>query len=95
MLKILCLVSPCSGYVRRKKSMFPGKFMWQLKVTGVSVLSLKSALALLEASASSSSMLPSSLPLEKKRVVGHVSGEGLAPIVSAYSRLILVDGTVL
>ena len=24
-----------------------------------------------------------------------VSGEGLAPIVSAYSRLILVDGTVL
>jgi hypothetical protein len=24
--------------------------------------------------------------------VGHVSGEGLAPIVSAYSRLILVDG---
>ena len=32
---------------------------------------------------------------EKKRVVGHVSGEGLAPIVSANSRLILVDGTVL
>jgi hypothetical protein len=26
---------------------------------------------------------------------GIVSGEGLAPIVSAYSRLILVDGTVL
>ncbi len=25
----------------------------------------------------------------------YVSGEGLAPIVSAYSRLILVDGTVL
>ena len=25
----------------------------------------------------------------------NVSGEGLAPIVSAYSRLILVDGTVL
>ncbi len=25
----------------------------------------------------------------------HVSGEGLVPIVSAYSRLILVDGTVL
>ena len=48
MLKSLCFVSPCSGYVRRKKSMFPGKFMWQLKVTGVSVLSLKSALALLE-----------------------------------------------
>ena len=46
------------------------------------------------ASTSSSSMLPSSLPLEKKRVVGHVSGEGLAPIVRAYSRLILVDGTV-
>ena len=39
-------------------------------------------------------MLPSSLLLEKNRVVGHVSGEGLAPIVSAYSRLILVDGTV-
>ena len=35
----------------------------------------------------SSSMLPSSLPLEKKRVVGHVSGEGLAPTVSAYSRM--------
>jgi hypothetical protein len=33
-------------------------------------------------------MLPSSLPLEKKRVVGHVSGEGLAPIVKAYSRLV-------
>ncbi len=28
-------------------------------------------------------------------VVVVVSGEGLAPIVSAYSRLILVDGTVL
>ena len=28
-------------------------------------------------------------------IVGGVSGEGLAPIVSAYSRLILVDGTVL
>jgi hypothetical protein len=88
---------PGRGYVRRRKSMFPGKFMWQLKVTRVSVLSLKSVLTLLVvgASASSSSMLPSSLLLEKKRVVGHVSGEGLAPIVSAYSRLILVDGTVL
>jgi hypothetical protein len=40
-------------------------------------------------------MLPSSLPLEKKRVVRHVSREGLAPIVRAYSRLILVDGSVL
>ena len=85
---ILCYVSPRGGYVRRGKSMFPGKSMWQLKVTSVCVLSLK-------LSASSSSKLPSSLPLEKKRVVGHVSGEGLAPIVSAYSRLILVDGTVL
>ncbi len=76
--------------------MFPGKSMWQLKVTSVSVLSLKSiSLDLVGSSASSSSMLPSSLPLEKKRVVRHVSGEGLAPIVSAYSRLILVDGTVL
>ena len=92
----LCFVSPRRGYVRRGKSMFPRKFMWQLKVTGVSVLSLiKVSLGPVEASASSSSMLPSSLPLEKKRVVGHVSGEGLAPIVSAYSRLILVDGTVL
>ncbi len=35
------------------------------------------------------------VPLKKKRVVRHVSGEGLAPIVSAYSRLILVDVTVL
>ncbi len=75
--------------------MFPGKFMRQLKITGVSELSLQSALTLLEQSASSSSMLPSSLPLEKKRVVGHVSREGLAPIVKAYSRLILVDGLVL
>ena len=49
----------------------------------------------IEVNASSSSMLPSSLPQEMKWVVGHVSGEGLAPIVSAYSRLILVDGTVL
>jgi hypothetical protein len=71
MQKILSFVSPCSGYVRSKESMFPGKFMWQLKVTGVSVLRIKSALAL------------------------HVSGEGLAPIVRAYSRLILVDGSVL
>ena len=39
---IQCFVSPRSGYVRR------GKSMWQLKVTSVSVLSLKSALALLE-----------------------------------------------
>ena len=45
---ILCLVSPRRGYVRRGKSMFPRKFMWQLKVTRVSVLSLKSVLALLE-----------------------------------------------
>ena len=45
---ILCFVSPRRGYVRRGKSMFPGKFMWQLKVTSVSVLSLKSVLALLE-----------------------------------------------
>ncbi len=73
--------------------MFPGKSMWQLKVT--SVAELKVSLDVVGASASSSSMLPSSLPLEKKRVVGHVSREGLAPIVSAYSRLILVDGTVL
>ena len=43
-----CFVSPRSGYVRRGKSMFLGKFMWQLKVTSVSVLSLKSVLALLE-----------------------------------------------
>jgi hypothetical protein len=28
-------------------------------------------------------------------IVQSVSGEGLAPIVSTYSRLILVDGTVL
>ncbi len=28
-------------------------------------------------------------------ITSTVSGEGLAPIVSAYSRLILVDGTVL
>ena len=77
--------------------MFPGKFMWQLKVARVSVLSLKLkvSLGLVGASASSSSMLPSSLPLKKKRVVGHVSREGLAPIVKAYSRLILVDGLVL
>ena len=40
-------------------------------------------------------MLPSSLPLEKNRVVENVSREGLAPIVKAYSRLILVDGLVL
>jgi hypothetical protein len=45
---ILCYVSPRGGYVRRGKSMFPGKSMWQLKVTSVSVLSLKSVLALLE-----------------------------------------------
>ena len=45
---ILCFVSPSGGYVRRWKSMFPGKSMWQLKVTRVSVLSLKSVLALLE-----------------------------------------------
>ena len=45
---ILCFVSPRRGYVRRRKSMFPGKFMWQLKVTRVSVLSLKSVLTLLE-----------------------------------------------
>ena len=45
---ILCLVSPRRGYVRRGKSTFPWKFMWQLKVTRVSVLSLKSVLALLE-----------------------------------------------
>ena len=56
---------------------------------------LKVSLGLVGASASSSSMLPSSLPLEKKRVVGHVSREGLAPIVKAYSRLIPVDGLVL
>ncbi len=61
------------------------------------MLSLKSVLALLVvgASVSSSPMLSSSLPLEKKRVVGHVSGEGQAPIVKAYSRLILIDGLVL
>ena len=96
---ILCFVSPCGGYVRRWKSVFPGKSMWQLiKVTSVgerAELTSKVGLGLVGASASSSSMLPSSLPLEKKRVVGHVSGEGLAPIVSANSRLILVDGTVL
>ena len=45
---ILCFVSPRSGYVRRGKSVFPRKFMWQLKVTRVSVLSLKSVLTLLE-----------------------------------------------
>ncbi len=45
---ILCFVSPRRGYVRRGKSMFPRKFMWQLKVTRVSVLSLKSVLTLLE-----------------------------------------------
>ena len=45
---ILCFASPRRGYVRRGKSMFPRKFMWQLKVTGVSVLSLKSVLTLLE-----------------------------------------------
>ena len=61
----------------------------------VSHAELKVSLDLVGASASSSSMLPSSLPLEKKSVVGHVSGEGLAPIVSTYSRLMLVDGTVL
>ena len=33
--------------------------------------------------------------LNKFTDVQFVSGEGLAPIVSAYSRLILVDGTVL
>ncbi len=78
--------------------MFPGKSMWQLKVTRVSVRAeLKVSLGLVGASTSSSSMLPSSLPLEKTRVVGHVSREGLAPIVRAYSRprLILVDGSVL
>ena len=42
------LYPPRRGYVRGRKSMFPGKFMWQLKVTRVSVLSLKSALTLLE-----------------------------------------------
>ncbi len=93
----LCFVSPCGGYVRRRMSMFPGKSMWHLKVTRVKsqCTELKVSLGLVGASASSSSMLPSSLPLEKKRVVGHVSGEGLAPIVKAYSRLILVDGLVL
>ena len=39
---------PRRGYVRGRKSVFPGKFMWQLKVTRVSVLSLKSVLTLLE-----------------------------------------------
>jgi hypothetical protein len=53
------------------------------------------ALDFVGASASSSSMLPSSLTLEKKRVVGHVSREGLASIVKASSRLILIDGLVL
>ncbi len=33
--------------------------------------------------------------IEKMWAMRVVSGEGLAPIVSAYSRLILVDGTVL
>ena len=42
------LYPPRRGYVRGRKSMFPGKFMWQLKVTRVSVLSLKSVLTLLE-----------------------------------------------
>ncbi len=28
LLTILCFVSPCGGYVRRWKSMFPGKSMW-------------------------------------------------------------------
>ena len=45
---ILCLASPRRGYVRRGKSMVPRKLMWQLKVTRVSVLSLKSVLTLLE-----------------------------------------------
>ena len=95
MLNILCFVSPCSGYVRRKKSMFPGKFKWKLKVTGVSVLSLKSALDLLERVPAPLQCSPLPYLWKKKRVVGHVSGEGLAPIVSTNSRLILVDGTVL
>ena len=64
---ILCFVSPRRGYVRRGKSMFPEKFMWQLKVTSVSVLAeLKVSLDLVGASASSSSMLPSSLPQEMR-----------------------------
>ncbi len=46
--------------MRRWKSMFPGKSMWQLKVTRVSVLSLKSVLALLE-------RVPAPAPLTHKR----------------------------
>ena len=42
---IQCFVSPRSGYVRRGKSMFPGKSMWQLNVTRVSVLMLESGYA--------------------------------------------------
>ena len=44
---ILCFVSPCGGYVRRRMSMSPWRFTWHLKVTRVSVLSLKSVLTLL------------------------------------------------
>ena len=85
---------PCSGYVRCKKSVFPGKSMWQLNVTRVSVLSLNSVLALLKRVPAPLQCSP--LPyLWKRRGSGHVSREGLAPIVKAYSRLILVDGLIL
>jgi hypothetical protein len=94
---ILCFASPCGGYVRRWKSMFPGKSMWQLKVTRISALSLKSVLALLERVPAPLQCSPLPYLWKRRGAWGMLAEnrEGLAPIVKAYSRLILVDGLVL